>query len=209
MRTLGVPAETAVLDVGAGTGRNALALAREGFRVDAVELTQVLSDVLKQTAEKEGCSLNVHVGSILDDSVSLPDDAYKLMFLSEVVSDFRSKAQLRKVFEVAAKCLRKDGLLLFNAFLAMDGYKPDELAREICQTMWCTLFTRNEANEAAAGLLRPVSDESVLEYERERHAADKWPPTGWYEGWVSGQDAFDLTPSKSPIEMRWLVFQKA
>jgi 2-polyprenyl-3-methyl-5-hydroxy-6-metoxy-1,4-benzoquinol methylase len=206
--SLGTPSEVRILDVGAGTGRNALALARAGFQVDAVELTEVLSNVLRETIAKEGLNVGIHQGSILDGSVTLPDNHYNLMFLSEVVSDFRNKAQVQKVFEVASRCLCSGGTLLFNTFIAMDGYKPDALAREMSETMWCTIFTRNEINEAATGLFRSVSDESVLEYERARHPADKWPPTGWYEGWTSGQDAFDLTASKSPIEMRWLTFEK-
>jgi SAM-dependent methyltransferase len=207
-RALGSPGEVAVVDVGAGTGRNALALAREGFRVDAVELTSSLADIMRQTAENEKLSVGIFQGSIFDESVQLPNDHYQLMFLSEVVSHFRSKTEVRNLFEVASRALRNGGQLLFNSFMPMDGYKPDDLAREMAQTMWCSLFTRHEINEAAAGLFRWVGDESVLAYEKEHHAPDKWPPTGWYEGWTSGQDAFDLTASKCPIEMRWLTFEK-
>jgi hypothetical protein len=131
-----------------------------------------------------------------------------MVFLSEVVSHFRSGSQLRKMFEVAMRSLCSGGHLLFNTFIAMDGYKPDDMAREMSEIMWCRVFTRNEVNEAAAGLLRGISDESALEYERAHCPADKWPPTGWYEGWSAGQDAFDLNASKVPMEIRWLVFQK-
>ena len=46
-RSLGTPSEVTVLDVGAGTGRNALPLAREGFQTDAVELAPALAEVLR------------------------------------------------------------------------------------------------------------------------------------------------------------------
>jgi len=206
--SLGRPGEVTALDIGAGPGRNTLALAREGFLVDAVELAPAFAELLRQAIEREKLSVRVHHGSILDDSVTLPERYYSLIFLSEVVSDFRSALQLRKLFEVAARSLRSDGSLLFNAFLTMDGYKPDDLAREISDVMWCRLFTRHELNEACARLFRCVSDESVLEFEKAHHSAENWPPTGWYESWTAGQDAFDLSPSKCPMEMRWLVFQK-
>jgi len=44
-RSLGAPAEVAVLDVGAGTGRNSLPLAREGFPTDAVEPAPALCKI--------------------------------------------------------------------------------------------------------------------------------------------------------------------
>ena len=48
-----------VLDIGAGTGRNALALARRGHPVDVVELTPKFADMIRSDAEQE--SLNVRV----------------------------------------------------------------------------------------------------------------------------------------------------
>jgi hypothetical protein len=35
-----------------------------------------------------------------------------------------------------------------------------------------------------------------------------WPPTGWFAGWASGLDVFDVPRDESPIELRWLVYRK-
>jgi len=76
--------------------------------------------------------------------------------------------------------------------------------------MWCCLFTRHEIREAASGLpFESVSDESALEYEKSRLPAEQWPPTGWYEAWAAGQDLFDLSPSKIPMELRWIAYRKS
>jgi len=56
--------------------------------------------------------------------------------------------------------------------------------------------------------LKLVSDESVYEFEKANLPAAAWPPTGWYEGWVSGQDVFDVEREMSPVELRWLVYKK-
>ena len=48
-----------VLDIGAGTGRNALALARRGHPVDVVEMTQKFADMIRADAARE--LLNVRV----------------------------------------------------------------------------------------------------------------------------------------------------
>ena len=53
------PSSHPVLDIGAGTGRNALALARRGHPVDAVEMAPKFADIIRSEAERE--SLDVRV----------------------------------------------------------------------------------------------------------------------------------------------------
>ncbi len=197
-----------ILDIGAGTGRNALALARRGHPVDAVEMTPKFADMIRSSAAKESLHVSViqrNVFSSLDD---LRQD-YQLILLSEVVSDFRTPQQLRGVFELAAVCLAPGGRLVFNAFLPRDGYTPDAAARELGQQVYTSIFTEDEMSTAAAGLdFELVANDSVYEYEKAHLPEGAWPPTSWYAEWVSGQDLFDVAREKSPIEMRWLVYQK-
>jgi SAM-dependent methyltransferase len=198
-----------VLDIGAGTGRNALALARRGHPVDAVEMTPKFADIIRAEAEREGLDVRVIQRDVFATMEDLRRD-YRLIVLSEVVSDFRTTQQLRGVFEAAAHCLMPGGRLVFNAFLPRPGYIPDNAARELGQQVYTTIFTRDELATAAGLLpLALVGDDSVYEYERTHLPDGAWPPTSWYAGWVSGQDVFDVDRETSPIEMRWLVYQKA
>jgi len=209
-RSLGTPSEVAVLDVGAGTGRNTLPLSKEGFSTDAVELAPALAKVLREEVEKLRLPVRVFEGSILDPEIPAPRGHYKLMLLAEVVSHCRTTQQIRSLFEAADRLLAPGGLLLFSAFIALDGLKPDDTVRCMSQVMWCCLFTRHEIREAASGLpFESVSDESALEYEKSRLPAEQWPPTGWYEAWAAGQDLFDLSPSKIPMELRWIAYRKS
>ncbi len=202
------PSTHRVLEIGAGTGRNALALARRGHPVDAVEMTPKFADIVRAEAERE--SLDVHV--IQRDVFATTDGLrrdYQLIVLSEVVSDFRTTQQLSGLFQLAARCLAPGGRLVFNAFLARHGYTPDNAARELGQQCYTTIFTRDEMTSAAAGLpLNLVADDSVYEYEKAHLPEGAWPPTGWYADWVSGLDVFDVEREACPIEMRWLVYQK-
>ncbi|MFM9032974.1 MAG: class I SAM-dependent methyltransferase [Mycobacterium sp.] len=204
------PATFPVLDIGAGTGRNCLALARRGHPVDAVEMTEKFADIIRTEAQAQ--SLNVRVVQrdvFATDQEDLRRD-YRLILLSEVVSDFRNVEQLRRVFELAANCLAPGGKLVFNVFLAKPGYSPDGGVRELGQQCYTTIFTTSEvAAAAAAAALDQIADDSVYDYEKANLPAEGWPPTSWYEGWVSGQDVFDLPRDEAPIEMRWLVFRKA
>jgi SAM-dependent methyltransferase len=202
------PATHPVLDIGGGTGRNTLALARRGHPIDVVELTPKFAQMIRADAEREALDVRV----IQRDAFSTMEDLrrdYQLIVLSEVVSDFRATQQLRATFELAAQCLAPGGRLVFNAFLARHGYAPDDAARELGQQCYTSIFTYYEMVTAAAGLpLEFVADDSVYEYEKAHLAEGAWPPTSWYAEWVSGLDVFDVEREQCPIEMRWLVYQK-
>jgi SAM-dependent methyltransferase len=124
------PTAYRVLDIGRGTGRNALALARGGDPVDVVEMTPKFAGMIRADAERE----SLEVAVIERDVFSTDDDLrrdYRLILLSEVVSGFRTAQQLPAVFERATQCLVGGGHLGFTAFLARPGCTPDEAAREL------------------------------------------------------------------------------
>ena len=202
------PAACPVLDIGAGTGRNALALARRGHPVDAVELSGKFAAILREEAGKASLPVRVIERDVFTSRNDLRRD-YGLVVLSEVASDFRAPAELRRVFEIAAECLAPGGRLVFNVFLPRVGYAPDVAARELGLQVYTSIFTYPEVSAAAAGLpLSLVGDDSVHDYEQQHLPCGAWPPTSWYADWVSGLDVFDVPRHESPIEMRWLVYQK-
>lgn len=202
------PASCRVLDVGAGTGRNAIALARRGHPVDAVEMAPKFAELMR--AEVEGESLGVRVmQSDVFTAMEGVHDEYQLMVLSEVVPDFRTPHELRGVFELAADVVAPGGLLVFNAFLPKPGYTPDHAALELGQQCNTMIFTRDELTNAAAGLpFELIGDDSAYDYEKAHLPEGAWPPTGWFESWASGLDVFDVPREESPIELRWLVYRK-
>ena len=213
-RVLALAAEAAdpttyrVLDVGAGTGRNALALARRGHPVDAVEMAAKLADVMRSEAQGESLAVQVIQSDVFTAMESV-HEKYQLMVLSEVVPDFRTTHELRGVFELAAECLAPGGRLVFNAFLPREGYVPDDAAVELGQQCNTMIYTRDQMASAAAGLpLELVADDSAYEYEKAHLPEGGWPPTGWFEGWANGLDVFDVEREHSPIGLHWLVYQK-
>jgi len=209
-RALGAPADVPVLDVGAGTGRNTLPLAREGFPVDAVELTPGLAQILRTDAEKEKLPVRVFEGDALAGTIELKEGYYRLFCMAEVIaSHIRTVPEVRALFEGAASALAPGGLLVFNAFLAKDGYRPEALARELSQVFWCNLFTRADMATAAQGLpFELVSDESTHDYEEEHQPKEGWPPTGWFVDWAQGHDLYDLPRGRVPMELSWLVYRR-
>ncbi len=209
-RSLGAPKDVPVLDIGAGTGRNTLPLAREGFPADAIELSPALAKILREEVEKENLVARVFEGDALSGAVELPERHYRLVFLAEVIaSHIRTTEQVRTLFQGAADALATDGLLLFNAFIAADGYKPDSLVKEMSQVFWCNAFTRGEIATAMQGLpFAFISDESTHDYEHEHQPKEGWPPTGWFVDWAKGRDLFDLPDGRVPLELRWLCYRR-
>jgi len=202
------PGTCRVLDIGAGTGRNALALARRGHLVDAVEMAPKFAEIIRSEAERDSLAVRV-IESDVFTAVEGIHDEYQLIVLAEVVPDFRTTRELRGMFELAAECLAPAGRLVFNSFLAREGYTPDDTAREFGQQCNSTIFTRDELTKAAAPLpLVLIADDFACEYEKTHLPEGAWPPTAWFEGWAHGLDLFVVEPEESPIELRWLVYQK-
>lgn len=199
------PTDCRVLDIGAGTGRNALALARRGHHVDAIEVSGEFARQLDEAAEREALPITVLRRDVLRDPPDLRR-AYELVVISEVVSDLRSTDELHRILAVAGAALAPGGRVVLNAFVAQGDYVPDAIALQLGQQTYTAVFTMPQIVSAAnaAGLI-VLHDTPLLEYERMHHRADSWPPTPWYEGWASGRDLFSGDGPQPPIEMRWVV----
>jgi SAM-dependent methyltransferase len=203
------PTTHRVLDIGAGTGRNALALARRGHPVDAVEMTPKFADIIRTEAERESLGVRVIESDVFTAMEDIHGE-YQLIVLSEVVTDFPTTQELRGMLQLAADCLAPGGRLAFNTFLAHPGYNPDNTARELGQQSYTTIFTRDEVTTAATGLsLERIADDSAYEYEKAHLPEGAWPLTDWFEGWAGGLSVFAVEREESPIELRWLVYQKS
>lgn len=207
--SLDEPQKSPILDIGAGTGRNTIPLARLGYPVDALEVTPVFASQIREAALSEKLPVTVIEGDVLDPEVAMQKGKYRLAIVVEVISDLRSVEQLRLLLEKICDLISSGGLLLFNIFLAVDGYEPDVVARQVSQVMICSLFTRTELRAAMEGLpIELISDEAVYEYERDRLPAEAWPPVSWFDNWVTGRNVFPLENGQPPIELRWILCRK-
>ncbi|MGB3534394.1 MAG: class I SAM-dependent methyltransferase [Microcoleaceae cyanobacterium] len=195
-----------ILDIGAGVGRNTLPVAQQGHPVDAVELTPEFVQIIAQQVKQQSLKVRVIQSNIFNPALKLPQNYYKLALVSEVITHFRSLAEVRTLLAMMCNAIQPGGLLLFNLFVADEGYQPDQKVREMSQVQWSYLITRNELNATLQGLpLNVISDESVYDYERTHLPTGSWPPTSWFEHWCLGRDIFPL--QKPPISLRWILCQ--
>lgn len=203
------PRRHRILDLGAGTGRNSLALARAGHPVDALETTPAFCKELRKVARAERLPLTVVEANLFASRLALGRARYSLVLCSEVSPHFRGPEELRSLFERASRWLRPGGSLLFNAFLATRGFAPAELARELSQVAWSSIFTRRDLALASKGLpLSLSSDENAYAYEKRHQPAEAWPPTSWFENWSRGYNCFGLERGNPPMELRWLHYER-
>jgi 2-polyprenyl-3-methyl-5-hydroxy-6-metoxy-1,4-benzoquinol methylase len=204
---LGDPQTTAILDIGAGSGRNALPLARRGYAVTAIELADTFCQQLQQQASRENLPLTITPGNILDPLLRPQLSHYALAILAELLVHFRDPDQARLALAKACDAVIKDGFILFNIFLSRPDYEPTIADRQVAQVAQSFFLTPAELDAVLAGLPLAVIDQhSVFDYERDRLPATAWPPSPWFINWSTGRLLFDLEPP--PISLQWLLCRR-
>jgi SAM-dependent methyltransferase len=205
-----LPKGSRIVDLGAGTGRNAIPLAQAGFVVDTVDGTPSFVEIVKKAAEEKGVStrINATLSDILPAEDPLPAGTHRMVLLSEVVPDMRKLTDLRKVFERAERLLAPGGVLLFNAFVSEPDFTPDPLTVELSQYHWCWMLTKDNLADAAKGLALELEDD-IEAFPYERRGQPTWPPTGWYDNWSHGNDLYGLSMGeRGPAVLHWLTYRR-
>ncbi len=105
-----------ILEIGAGTGRYAIALARAGYQVTAVELVQRNLDVLRENGA--GLSrLTAFQGDALDLS-RFPDNSFDATLLFGPLYHLYTPEDVHRALDEAIRVTRPGGVL-FTAFLSV------------------------------------------------------------------------------------------
>ena len=105
-----------LLEVGAGTGRYSIALAREGFQVTAMELVaHNLQILLERGADEE--NLDAHQGDALDLS-RFPDDTFDMTLVLGPMYHLYDPDDIQTAIREAIRVTKRSGVLLF-AFLSV------------------------------------------------------------------------------------------
>jgi ubiquinone/menaquinone biosynthesis C-methylase UbiE len=142
-----------VLDVGTGTGRYALKLARQGVSVTAIDQSPQMLAVAQQTAQREGLSLDFRLHSLEND---LPFEAqqFDLLICALTLSHVPNLAHTLQEF---ARVLQDGGYLLITDFHPVHtiyGWKTAFRRAEVTYQLPTVGYTRDDYLEAitASGL---------------------------------------------------------
>lgn len=109
-----------ILEVGAGTGRVALHLARRGFAVDAIDLEPDFAAALESRARHEGLPVRSRVGDVRTSEPAGPP--YSLVIAAmQLVQLMDGSAGRAAALERIARCLAPGGLVALAIVEGHDG----------------------------------------------------------------------------------------
>ena len=164
------------LDVGAGTGRYALKLAKRGFKVTAVDPNPAMLQVAKRSAVSERLDIEF-VQAGLDRQLPVNDLEYEITVCALVLCHVSGLEQMAREFH---RVLKPGGLLLITDF------HPDTIAKGV-RTLFgrdgVTYQLHNERHtretylksvEDAGFELLDAQDIPTREATRERFSDDYW-----------------------------------
>lgn len=107
-----------ILEIGAGTGRYSLALAQQGYAVDAVELVQHNIEIFKENITPE-LNINVWQGNATDLSF-VKDNSYDITLLLGPMYHLFTEDDKLKALSEALRISKKGGLL-FTSYCICDA----------------------------------------------------------------------------------------
>ena len=119
-----------LLDIGCGTGENAIFLAQNGFSVVGIDLVPAAIEKAKQKANKLGLRIDFSVGDALH--LRFPPDEFDSVIDSGLFHIFDDKRRLAYIDQIA-KVLRPDGgyfMLCFSEKEPTDWGGPRRVSKE-------------------------------------------------------------------------------
>jgi ubiquinone/menaquinone biosynthesis C-methylase UbiE len=110
---LGLPTGSRVLEVGGGAGLMSVALARRGYRVDAVDASQAMVELTRQSAHQAGCEDAISAATGDACALEFVDGAFDLTLAIGVISWLdRPDMAIREM----ARVTRPGGHVLVTSF---------------------------------------------------------------------------------------------
>ena len=110
------PAGCRILELGAGTGRYSVALAKENYRVDAVELSDKNYEILRENSQGIA-TLNIMKGDALDLSV-FPDGTFDCVLILGPMYHLYERGDQLKALREAVRVTKAGGIVM-AAFLSV------------------------------------------------------------------------------------------
>ena len=120
-----LPAQGAILEIGAATGRYTLELAKRGYLLTSVDLSAVLLDECRKNLEREGLEKRVRlVEADVRDLGQITEKNYDAVLLMGPLYHLVEKKDRKRALQEVYNRLRKGGII-FSAFISRYGIMGD------------------------------------------------------------------------------------
>lgn len=182
------PAHSSILEIGAGTGRYSIALAREGYTVSAIELVQHNLEILKQNATGLN-NLAAYQGDALDLS-RFADESFDMTLVLGPMYHLYCAEDHHRALDEAIRVTKRGGIIMV-AFLSIYGimfvnYLQGNFQQGLAENYDAQHAVRHFEEQAFTGFdicefeslfadkntqhLATVSTDSVLELAKNTHS---------------------------------------
>ncbi|MBA2873552.1 class I SAM-dependent DNA methyltransferase [Thermaerobacillus caldiproteolyticus] len=176
-----------LLDVGCGTGELAIRLAKDGFDVTGVDLSENMLAVAQAKAEKQHISVQFFQQNMTELEGFSPFDC--AMIFCDSLNYLQHEMEVQQTFSRIYELLHEGGLLLFDVH---STYKMDHIFQD-------ATFTSNDEEISYIWTCYPLEEEHSVEHELTFFVREK---NGKYERYdeVHVQRTYDVEQYK-----QWLV----
>ncbi|MCM8800422.1 MAG: signal peptidase I [Candidatus Omnitrophica bacterium] len=112
---------TSILHLGCGAGREALALAKLGFKVTAIDIAPEMIKKAQSKAKAQG--LDIHFKLVSASEIDFPSCTFDYCLFDRILYSFIPSRTLRiKTLLRIKRCLKPDGLIFFGAYIANNKF---------------------------------------------------------------------------------------
>ncbi|TWD83799.1 methyltransferase family protein [Kribbella amoyensis] len=179
VRLFGAAGIDDVLELGAGHGRDALYLARQGFSVHATDFSESALDQLRREAQAEGLDDRV-TAALHDVRDPLPpaDGTVNAVYANLLLNMAFSRAELRSLVLEIRRVLRPGGLFVYTV------WSTDDTGYGRCEDLGDGLATKD-------GFVGRYFDEGLV-----RELADRWELGGIEPYQEDSRRLFRITQAK-------------
>jgi 2-polyprenyl-3-methyl-5-hydroxy-6-metoxy-1,4-benzoquinol methylase len=192
-----VPEETEILDIGAGDGRNSIALAEHGFKITANEICLEGRNQIKQQANvRDLNNLKISKDNILS---KLTSDLhqYHFAFMAHVSQHF-SPDDLKQALTNIHKKLKDKGVVIFDALIRKKEI-PQKQSTIYHEQYGSAHFNQKDIEQAAI-----ASGYNILMIH------DTQKPTNKHASYLQNADWGGAKEESlnRPVKLKWVVLQK-